>query len=213
MPDVHTADDALLARVQATPETGRAIPDAATGETIGYAPEHAVADVDTAVARAKAAQPAWEELGHEERSALLLAAADAVEANSEALARLLSREQGKPLAGPNARFEVGACAAWLRDTATTVLEPQVLIDDGTDYAVLAYRAVGVVAAIGPWNWPLMIAIWQIAPSLRMGNTVVVKPSEYTPLSVLALVEILNEVLPSDVLVPVVSGQRAVGGGG
>ncbi|MGV9541475.1 aldehyde dehydrogenase family protein [Nocardia beijingensis] len=210
MPDVQTADDALLARVQATPETGRAIPDAATRATIGYAPEHAVADVDRAVARAKAAQPAWEALGHQGRGDLLMAAADAVEANAEALARLLSREQGKPLSGPNARFEVGACATWLREAATAALEPQVLVDDGTDYAELTYRALGVVAAIGPWNWPLMIAIWQIAPSLRMGNTVVVKPSEYTPLSVLALVDVLNEVLPSDVLVAVVSADREVG---
>src|SRR5262249_53713368 len=157
-----------------TPETGRAIPDAATGETIGYAPEHAVTDADAAVAKAKAAQPSWEELGHERRAALLNSAADAIEANAEALARLPSREQGKPLDGPNARFEVGACATWLRAAATAILEPRVVVDDGTDYAVLTYRALGVVAAIGPWNWPLMIAIWQLAPSLRMRNTVMVK---------------------------------------
>ncbi|MBF6258155.1 aldehyde dehydrogenase family protein [Nocardia farcinica] len=210
MPDVQTADDALLARVQADAATGRAIPDAATGVTIGYAPEQTVADVDAAVARAKAAQPAWEALGHEERSKLMLAAADAIDANAEALARLLSREQGKPLDGPNARFEVGGCSAWLREAATAVLEPQLLVDDETDHAVLTYRALGVVGAIGPWNWPLMIGIWQIAPSLRMGNTVVVKPSEYTPLSVLALIDILNEVLPPDVVIPVVSGDREVG---
>ncbi|MFI2228641.1 aldehyde dehydrogenase family protein [Nocardia testacea] len=210
MSDIHTADDALIARIQASPGSGRAIPDAATGAIVGYAPEHTVTDVDTAVARAATAQPAWEEAGHAARSALLLAAADAVEAHAEALARLLSREQGKPLDGPNARFEVGACATWLRAAAATVLEPQVIVDDGTDYAELTYRALGVVAAIGPWNWPLMIGIWQIAPALRMGNTVVVKPSEYTPLSVLALVDILNGVLPADVLVPVTSGDRAVG---
>ncbi|MGV9546040.1 aldehyde dehydrogenase family protein [Nocardia beijingensis] len=210
MTDVQTADEVLLARVQAAPETGRAIPDAATGELLGYAPEHAVADVDTAVARTKAAQLSWEERGHESRGALLLVAADAVEANAEALARLLSREQGKPLNGPNARFEVDACVTWLREAATAVLEPQTIVDDGADYAELTYRALGVVAAIGPWNWPILVAIWQIAPSLRMGNTVVIKPSEYTPLSVLALVDILNEVLPADVLVPVVSGDREVG---
>ncbi|WP_067671178.1 aldehyde dehydrogenase family protein [Nocardia miyunensis] len=210
MPEVKSVDEVLLARVQADPATGRAIPDAATGETIGYAPEQAIVEVDVAVAAAKAAQREWDELGHAVRSKLLHAAADAVDANAEALARLLSREQGKPLDGPNARFEVGACVTWLRSAATTVLEPQVLIDSDTDHAVLTYRALGVVAAIGPWNWPLMIAIWQIAPALRMGNTVVVKPSEYTPLSVLALVDVLNEVLPPGVLVPVVSSDREVG---
>jgi acyl-CoA reductase-like NAD-dependent aldehyde dehydrogenase len=84
-----------------------------------------------------------------------------------------------------------------------------VLDDGTTQAELRYRPVGVVGAIGPWNWPMMITIWQVAPALRMGNAVVVKPSEYTPLSVLALVEVLNGVLPADVL-SVVAGERGVG---
>jgi acyl-CoA reductase-like NAD-dependent aldehyde dehydrogenase len=74
---------------------------------------------------------------------------------------------------------------------------------------MRYRPIGVVGAITPWNWPLIIAIWQIAPSLRMGNTVVQKPSEYTTLCGLALVEVLNEVLPDGVLVPV-TGAGQVG---
>ncbi|MBN9630684.1 MAG: aldehyde dehydrogenase family protein, partial [Actinobacteria bacterium] len=135
--------------------------------------------------------------------------ADAVDARAEELARLLSREQGKPLNGPNARFEIGACSAWLRTNAALQLEPEVLVDDGETHAELHYRAAGVVGAIGPWNWPLMIAVWQLAPALRMGNTVVLKPSEYTPLSVLALVDVLNEALPADVLIAV-SGGREVG---
>jgi acyl-CoA reductase-like NAD-dependent aldehyde dehydrogenase len=198
---------ALLARVDAP--DGREILDAATREVIGRAPVHSVADLDSAVARAKAAQPGWEARGHADRSAVLNQVADAIDANQEALARLLSREQGKPLNGPNARFEVGACSGWLRAAAATPLEPEVVLDDGTTRAELHYRAAGVVGAIGPWNWPMMIAIWQIAPSLRMGNTVVVKPSEYTPLSVLALLSVMNEVLPADVLIGV-SGDREVG---
>lgn len=110
----NAADTALLARIQAPEGEGREIPDAATRDVVGRAPVHTVADIDAAVARARAAQPAWDAVGHEERSRLLMAAADRIEANAEALARLLSREQGKPLDGPNARFEVGACAAWLR---------------------------------------------------------------------------------------------------
>ncbi|MDJ0336275.1 aldehyde dehydrogenase family protein [Salinibacterium sp. G-O1] len=202
-------ETALLDRIQAAEGAGRDILDAATREVIGRAPVQDISDVDAAVARAKAAQPGWEARGHDERIALLMKTADAIDANAEALARLLSREQGKPLNGPNARFEVGACSGWLRATAATVLEPQVVVDDGEVHAEMHYRAVGVVGAIGPWNWPMMIGIWQIAPALRMGNTVVVKPSENTPLSVLAMLSVMNDVLPADVLIGV-SGDREVG---
>ncbi|ERK68118.1 putative phenylacetaldehyde dehydrogenase [Leifsonia aquatica ATCC 14665] len=199
----------LLARVSAPEGSGRPIHDPATGAEIGRAPEASVDDLDAAIGRARAAQPAWEALGHEARTEILLRAADTIDANAEALAELLSREQGKPLNGPNARFEIGACSAWLRTSATVALEPEVIVDDGEVHAELHYRAIGVVGAIGPWNWPLMIGIWQLAPALRMGNTVVLKPSEFTPLSVLALVSVLNEVLPADVLTAV-SGDREVG---
>ena len=201
--------DALLASI--TPDSGdtRTILDPATGTPVGEAPVHTVEDLETAIETAAAAQPAWAALGHDARSAALLKAADAVERSAEELARLLSREQGKPLNGPNARFEVGACAAWLRATAATPLEPETVVDDGETYAELHYRPIGVVGAIGPWNWPMMITVWQIAPALRMGNAVVVKPSEYTPLSVLALVKVINEELPEGLLT-VVSGGRDVG---
>jgi len=196
----------LLERIVAPAGTGREIRDAATGEILGETPELTVEDLDAAIARARAAQPEWAAVGHAKRCELLNAAADRIDAEAEALATLLSREQGKPLNGPNARFEVGACSAWLRATAATPLEPEVLVDDGQTYAQLEYRPLGVVGAISPWNWPMMIAIWQIAPSLRMGNTVLAKPSEYTPLSVLALVAVLNEVLPADVLIPLPGGR-------
>ncbi|CAN7502263.1 aldehyde dehydrogenase family protein [Arthrobacter sp. LjRoot78] len=201
--------DALLASI--TPDTGetRTILDPATGEPVGEAPVHSVQDLEAAIAAAAAAQPAWAALGHDARSAALLKAADAVERSAEELARLLSREQGKPLNGPNARFEVGACAAWLRVAAGTPLDPETVVDDGETRAELHYRPIGVVGAIGPWNWPMMITVWQIAPALRMGNAVVVKPSEYTPLSVLALAKVLNEELPEGLLT-VVSGGRDVG---
>jgi phenylacetaldehyde dehydrogenase len=201
--------DALLASI--TPVSGetRTILDPATGEPVGEAPVHTVEDLEHAIAAAAAAQPAWAALGHDARSAALLRAADAVERSAEELARLLSREQGKPLNGPNARFEVGACAAWLRAAAGTLLAPETVVDDGETRAELHYRPIGVVGAIGPWNWPMMITVWQVAPALRMGNAVVVKPSEFTPLSVLALVEILNQELPEGLLTAV-SGGREVG---
>ncbi|MGO4246585.1 aldehyde dehydrogenase family protein [Paenarthrobacter sp. RAF54_2] len=202
--------DALLASITPAPgQNSRTILDPATGEAVGEAPVHTVEDLDAAVAAASAAQPAWAALGHDARSAALMKAADAVERSAEELAQLLSREQGKPLNGPNARFEVGACAAWLRATAATPLDPETVVDDGENRAQLHYRPIGVVGAIGPWNWPMMITVWQIAPALRMGNAVVVKPSEYTPLSVLALAAIINQELPEGLL-SVVSGGRDVG---
>lgn len=188
---------------------GRPIPDAATRETIGHAPVHSVEDLERAISDARTAQPAWNALGHEQRSSILNRIADELESNAEELAHLLSREQGKPLEGPNARFEVGACAAWTRNAADTPLEPEIVFEAGDARAEVHYDALGVIGAIGPWNWPMMITVWQITPSLRMGNTVIVKPSSFTPLSVLALVEVFNRHLPDGVL-SVISGDRGIG---
>ncbi|KLU09429.1 aldehyde dehydrogenase family protein [Kocuria sp. SM24M-10] len=200
--------DELLAAV--TDPQGREIFDPATGELVGRSPESTVEDLDDALDRARRKQSEWAAVPDSERSALLLRAADAVEANAAALAELLSREQGKPVQnGPNALFEVGGAVAWLRATATLPLEPETLFDDESGRAVLSYEPIGVVGAISPWNWPMMISVWQLAPALRMGNTVVAKPSEYTPLSVLGLAHVLNQVLPEDVLT-VVAGGREVG---
>ncbi|WP_307007259.1 aldehyde dehydrogenase family protein [Sinomonas atrocyanea] len=206
---MQTTDSLLEAIAPAPGAPGTELFDPATGELVGVAPVHGLAELEAAISAAKAAQPTWAAAGHQARSAALVAAAEAVEAHAEELARILSREQGKPLNGPNARFEVGACAAWLRTAAATELEPETVVDDGSTRAVLQYRPIGLVGAIGPWNWPLMITVWQIAPALRMGNAVIVKPSEYTPLSVLALVKVINAAVPEGLLT-VVAGGREVG---
>ncbi|MDA3623933.1 aldehyde dehydrogenase family protein [Saccharopolyspora sp. WRP15-2] len=199
--------EGLLAAVVA--DGGRPVTDPATDAVIGHAPAHGVEDLDRAIAAAQAAQPAWEALGHEERSRLLHAAADAVDQSAAALAELISREQGKPLNGPGSRFEAGGVAAWLRAAADTSLETEQVLDDESGAATLTYRATGLVGAIGPWNWPALIASWQFAAALRMGNAVVMKPSEHTPLSVLAVAAIVNQVLPDGVLT-VLSGDREMG---
>lgn len=199
----------LLDAITVAEGHGRAIPDAATGLTMGYAPVHGLDDLERAVSAARAAQPAWAALGHVERSAILRRTADEIDAHAEELARIIAQEQGKPLNGPGARSEAGGCAAWVRNAADTPLEPEVVFEAPGTRSELHYVPLGVVGAIGPWNWPALIAIWQIAPALRMGNTVVSKPSEYTPLSVLAVVELMNRHLPEGVLT-VVSGGRDVG---
>ena len=200
----------LLAAVAATSGDSREVRDPATDAVIGQAPVSDVAALEVAIDRAEAAQRAWAALGHEARSEYLNRAADAIEEHAEPLAELLSREQGKPLNGPNARFEVGGAVAWTRAAADTPLPVEVVVDDESGYAELHYRPIGVVGAISPWNWPMMISIWQIAPSLRMGNTVVIKPAETTTLSVLALVHMMNSVLPEGVLNIVPGPGRTVG---
>ncbi len=196
----------LLAAV--TTDGGQEVVNPATDEVIGSYTVGTVADLDHAVATARVAQKDFAALKDEERCELLRGAADAVEAAAEPLAELLSREQGKPLNGPNARFEVGACAAWLRATASFESPDYTAVDDDIT-ATVHYRPLGVVGAIGPWNWPMMITTWQFAPALRMGNAVVIKPSEYTPLSVLALAAVINDVLPANLL-QVVTGDGSVG---
>ncbi|MFC6354551.1 aldehyde dehydrogenase family protein [Luethyella okanaganae] len=203
-----TTFEGLLSAIEPAGGEGRAIRNPATNGVVGRAPVHTVEDLERAVAAAVTAQPQWEALGHAGRVEIMLRAADRIDEAAEALAQIITREQGKPLNGPGARFEAGGCAAWLRASATTTLEPEVVVDDEQTRAELHYRAIGVVGAIGPWNWPALIAIWQIAPALRMGNAVVVKPSAYTPLSVLAVVAILNQELPEGVLT-VMSGNREV----
>jgi acyl-CoA reductase-like NAD-dependent aldehyde dehydrogenase len=203
------AAEPLLSAITVSELDGRPILDAATREVLGYAPVHTLDHLEQAIQTARRVQPAWNALGHAERSRILHAIADDLDASAEGLAVILSREQGKPLNGPNARFEVQASSIWLRNTADTVLEPEVLFEDGPARSELHYEALGVVGAISPWNWPMMITVWQIAPALRMGNTMVAKPSEYTPLSVLALAEVFNRHLPPGVLT-VISGDREVG---
>lgn len=205
MTEAHT----LLDSITVDASEGRPIPDAATGDVIGHAPVHTVEDLEVAIDAAREAQRSWAALGHEERSRILRLAADEVEAHAEELANIIAREQGKPLNGAGARFEAGGCAVWIRNAADTVLEPEVLFEAEGTRSELHYAPLGVVAAIGPWNWPALIGIWQIAPALRMGNAVVVKPSSYTPLSVLGVVELMNRHLPAGLLT-VVSGNREVG---
>jgi acyl-CoA reductase-like NAD-dependent aldehyde dehydrogenase len=135
------------------------------------------------------------------------AAADAVEAATTELAALVTAEQGKPLS--DAAMEVEQVAQWLRYYADMEQPVEVVRDDATGYAEVHRRPLGVVAAITPWNFPLTLAIWKIAPALRAGNTLVVKPSPFTPLATLALGEVLRPVLPPGVL-NVITGPDPLG---
>ena len=187
----------------------------ATGETLGLVPHSTREQVDAAVAAAKAAQPAWAARPDAERKALMMQVAEIIKANSEYLASWVTREQGKPLGGvgpdqvPGARFEVWGCEVWTQVPASLDLPVDVAFEDATRRDEVHRKPFGVVAAIAPWNWPLLIAIWQIVPSLRAGNTVVIKPSEYTSIGTLEMVRLIAEALPPGVL-NTVSGAGEVG---
>lgn len=148
------------------------IKNPATGEVLGYAPINTPEQVEQAVQAAKRAQPAWAALSDEERKQALVNVAAILEKESEYLATWITKEQGKPLNGPGSRFEMQACAGWTQVPASLGLAPEVVFEDETRRDEVHYQPLGVVGAIAPWNWPLMIAIWQIIPALRMGNTVV-----------------------------------------
>lgn len=171
----------------------------ATGSVFEQAPRGTASTMNAAVAAAKTAFDTWQHASDTERRDVCNRMADVIEANSEELAKLLTQEQGKPLGALGSRFELGACVGWLRNTAGLELPVETLQNDKAAHIELHRKPIGVVASITPWNWPLMIAVWHFAPAIRMGNTVVVKPSPLTPLSTLRMVELLQSVLPKGVL--------------
>ncbi|MFI0927022.1 aldehyde dehydrogenase family protein [Streptomyces sp. NPDC021012] len=185
---------------------GLPVVDPATGETFDEAPDQRPEELDEVVARARRAWHAWR-ADPEARTAALRGAADAVETAGDDLARLLTREQGKPLAESYA--EVARTAARLRYFAD--LAPRTRrIDDGRPVrSEVRWRSLGPVAAIVPWNFPLQLAAAKFAPALAAGNTMVLKPSPFTPLATRLLGSVLATVLPEDVLT-VVTGREPLG---
>lgn len=181
----------------------------ATDQLIGYAPTSSASDVKEAIASANAAQKGWAAQSDETRKGKLMEVAKVLEENTEYLAQWITKEQGKAMAGPGSIFEMQACVGWTQVPASLDLPVEVVFEDETRRDELHRKPVGVVGAIAPWNWPLMIAIWQIIPSLRAGNTVVVKPSEYTTIGTLEMVRLMNTVLPNGVL-NTISGGGDVG---
>ena len=170
-----------------------------TGDVVGLAPKATAADLDAAVDAAQTAFASWSKTSHEERQKLLHAAAQKLTDNAEEIARLITLEQGKPLNGLGSRFEMGGAGAWANYTTALDIPVKVLQDNNEGRIELHRRPIGVVGSITPWNWPVLIAIWHIFPALRAGNTVVNKPSPYTPLSTLRAIELMNEALPAGVL--------------
>ena len=183
--------------------------DPRTGSSVAELPEASPAQVDAAVAAARSAFDGWARTPPVERATALLRIADRVEAEAEALADLECRNTGKPrhaflrdempAIADCFRFFAGACRAGSGPLAGEYLPGHT--------SMLRRDPVGVVASIAPWNYPLMMAAWKLAPAIAAGNTVVIKPSEMTPLSLLHMGAAFAEHLPPGV-VNIVAGRGA-----
>jgi betaine-aldehyde dehydrogenase len=182
----------------------------ATEETIATLDEAGVEETDAAVARARAAFPAWRDVSPRDRGRLLRRLATLVEEHGEELARIESQNVGKPIAG--ARGEVGMVADVFHFYAGAIDKKYgetIPVAGGVD---MTFREpLGVVGLIVPWNFPLNISSWKLGPALACGNTVVLKPAELTPLSALRLAELALEAgIPEGVINVLVGKGRVVG---
>jgi acyl-CoA reductase-like NAD-dependent aldehyde dehydrogenase len=183
-----------------------AVHNPASGKVFAHAPLCTRQHIDAAFDSAAKAASDWS-TDEEARRDCLLRAAQLLASSTAELIPILTAEQGKPLA--DAEFEVATSAAWCEYFATLEVRSQVLQDDDDAFVELVQRPLGVVAAITPWNFPLILAFWKIAPALLAGNCLVLKPSPFTPLTTLKVGELMRDVFPPGVL-NVVSGGDDLG---
>ena len=174
-----------------------AVVNPATGESFQTAPRANEAQLNDAVAAAKAAYPTWAGCSVESRADKLRALAAAIEARLPEFSETLTKEQGKPLA--QARVEMMTAVYSFKTFASMELGPKILREDERS-SIVEYRSpLGVVAAITPWNFPVMLLVNKMAPALLAGNTVVIKPAPTTPLTTLLLGELCAEIFPAGVV--------------
>ncbi|WLI08596.1 MULTISPECIES: aldehyde dehydrogenase family protein [Pseudomonas] len=198
----------LINGVQVAGENGQFdVINPATGVVFAQCPAGSLAQLDAAVNAAQAAFKTWRHRSHALRCEHLGAIADDIEQDADALARLIVREQGKPL--ELAFSEVMGAAAWTRYAAGQQIDVELVEETPSQRVELHRKPLGVVASITPWNWPFMIAVWHIMPALRAGNCVISKPSSLTPLSTLRLVEIIARHVPKGVI-NCVTGEQGFG---
>ncbi|UFW85062.1 aldehyde dehydrogenase family protein [Bradyrhizobium barranii] len=170
--------------------------DPSTEEVLAEAPRADRAQLNEAIAAAKAAFASWSDKPLRERGALLVRLADALEVRQDEFARLLTLEQGKPLSEAN--WEISFTIRIIRHHATLDLPNKILKEDSTQKIVRQYTPLGVVAAIVPWNFPMLLLAIKVAPALLAGNTLIAKPAPTTPLTTLRFGEIVSEFLPAGV---------------
>jgi len=187
-----------------------AVVEPATEKVMAEVPRAGIEETDAAVTRAKRAFPAWRDVAPADRAALLRRLADALDSESAALSTLEARNAGKPITDARSEIEmVIECFRYYAGAPERLLGQTIPVAGGVD--VTFREALGVVGLITPWNFPLVIASWKVAPALAAGNTVVLKPAELTPLSALELERIAIEAgLPEGVLNVVAGPGRECG---
>ncbi|MBU3002490.1 aldehyde dehydrogenase family protein [Paraglaciecola arctica] len=179
----------------------------ATGRAFAKAPNCDQQTLTLAAESAKEAFTRWREVPYQQRQAQIVAFADAIASEVDVLAPLLTQEQGKVLAA--AKEDILAGVWWLTETAKLAL-PTTINEDSEERLVVTHHVpVGVVAALVPWNFPIMLAMVKVAPALLAGNTLVLKPAPSTPLTTLKIGEIAQKIFPPGVL-NVVSGDDRLG---
>jgi acyl-CoA reductase-like NAD-dependent aldehyde dehydrogenase len=182
----------------------------ATERVLEEIPRAGVAEVDEAVARAKAAYPAWRAVAPTQRAEHLRALADAIRGRHEELAQLEARNAGKPIADARGEMDmVAQTFGYYAGAPERLLGDTIPVAGGQGFTVR--EPLGVVGLIVPWNFPLTIAAWKLGPALAAGNTVVLKPAELTPLSALRFAEIAREAGIPDGVVNVVAGPGRICG--
>ena len=179
----------------------------ALGTSFATCPRASRDDLDQAVDAAKAAFRSWKKTSLEDRRNRLLQAAGVIAGHVDALAALFTKEQGRPT--ELAKQEILGAAYWFQATAALELPVDVTEETDTRRIEVHHEPLGVVCGIVPWNFPVLLASWKIAPALLTGNTVVVKPSPFTPLTTLKIAELLKDVFPAGVL-NVISGGDELG---
>ena len=192
--------------------SGETLIDPATGATVGTILEASPAQVEAAVKAAERAFPKWSRTTPGERSAALLKIADAIEADAEEFARLESLNCGKPFRRV-LEDEIPAIVDCFRFFAGAVrcMQGAVAGEYLAGYTSMIRRdPVGVVGSIAPWNYPLMMLAWKVAPAIAAGNTIVLKPSEQTPLTALRFARLAADLLPEGVFNLVIGRGESVG---
>ncbi|MFC4293336.1 aldehyde dehydrogenase family protein [Sphingorhabdus arenilitoris] len=179
----------------------------ANEKVIGQVPACGAAELDTAVAAARAAFKTWSKTPIEDRRAVVQKISAIIKENSDELMRLLTAEQGKPHA--QATGEIIGASMMAGAQSTLTLEDEINEDSETRLSRTRRVPVGVVAGIVPWNFPVMMAVQKIAPALLSGCTIVLKPSPFTPLTTLRLAELIKDVAPAGV-VNIITGEDSLG---
>lgn len=179
----------------------------ATEEVLAFCPRASAGQLDAAIMAAKQAFPAWARTPIAERRTMILTLADCIEVHTESLARLLTQEQGKPLS--EAKAEIAYSIAFIRQLVTHDLPVRVLEDNDSRRVELHRRPLGVVGAIIPWNFPVLIVAFKLPFALLAGNTLVIKPAPTTPLSTLRMGEMMAGIFPPGV-VNIITDQNDLG---